>query len=225
VTIDENGHKVIVTEDIRNGNGRAVKSKLWSPNRVDKIEEPVNAIFWIMKDPTIPPVVKLKGASLASVMGATLATRRSSAERLAPGVDPNALVVEPYANPFRTYPLANDYEKFKALVAERNVDCYIINTGDFMGKKVQPKDTLGIIETIVEGKADFKQWGPFSDIEILEWEGFVPDLTDATYVEQLKARMLDRVKFVENTETMKGGFDKLPLDALEALQKVVNEIK
>ncbi len=77
-------------------------SKLWSPNRVDKIEAPVNAIFWIMKDPTIPPVVKLKGASLASVMGATLATKRSSAERLAPGVDPNKLVVVPYANPFRT---------------------------------------------------------------------------------------------------------------------------
>ena len=105
-TRDENGNIVLVTEDIRNGNGRAIKSKLWSPNRVDKIQSPVNAIFWIMKDPTIPPIVKLKGASLASVMGATLATKRSTAERLAPGVDPNALVVEPYANPFRTYPLA-----------------------------------------------------------------------------------------------------------------------
>ncbi|SCP95084.1 phosphoenolpyruvate carboxykinase (ATP) [Anaerobium acetethylicum] len=225
VTVDEDGHKVIVTEDIRNGNGRAVKSKLWSPNRVDKIDEPVNAIFWIMKDPTIPPVVKLKGASLASVMGATLATKRSSAERLAPGVDPNALVVEPYANPFRTYPLVNDYEKFKALVADRNVDCYIINTGDFMGKKVTPKDTLGVIETIVEGKAEFKQWGPFEDIEIMEWEGFVPDLNDAEYKHQLKERMKDRVRFVESRETEKGGFDKLPDDALAALNKVVSEIE
>jgi phosphoenolpyruvate carboxykinase (ATP) len=224
VTIDENGQKVIVTEDIRNGNGRAVKSKLWSPNRVDKIEEPVNAIFWIMKDPTIPPIVKLKGSSLASVMGATLATKRSSAERLAPGVDPNALVVEPYANPFRTYPLANDYEKFKALVGNNNVDCYIINTGDFMGKKVQPKDTLGVIETVVEGKAVFKQWGSFEDIEIMEWEGFVPDMNDASYLAELKARMLDRVEFVKSRETEKGGFDKLPADALEALEKVVSQL-
>ena len=61
-TLDEDGKVQLVTEDIRNGNGRAIKSKLWSPNRVDKIDEPVNAIFWIMKDPTIPPVVKLKGA-------------------------------------------------------------------------------------------------------------------------------------------------------------------
>src|SRR5699024_5102741 len=175
-----------------------------------------NAIFWIMKDPTIPPVVKLKGASLASVMGATLATKRSSAERLAPGVDPDALVVEPYANPFRTYPLANDYEKFKKLVEEKNVDCYIINTGDFMGKKVQPKDTIGILEAIVEGKAQFKQWGNFSDIEIFEWEGFVPDMNDPEYVRQMKARMMDRVNFVKSREEFKGGYDRLPEDALAA---------
>lgn len=224
-TLDEDGNIQLVTEDIRNGNGRAIKSKLWAPNRVDKIDEPVNAIFWIMKDPTIPPVVKLKGASLASVMGATLATKRSTAERLAPGVDPNKLVVVPYANPFRTYPLADDYEKFKKLVEEKNVDCYIINTGDFMGKKVQPKDTLGILEAIVEKKAEFKPWGPFTDIEIFDWEGFVPDMNDTNYVEQLKARMNDRVNEIKAFETKKDGYDKLPADALEAIQKVVDELK
>ena len=223
-TLDEDGKVQIVTEDIRNGNGRAIKSKLWAPNRVDKIDEPVNAIFWIMKDPTIPPVVKLKGAALASVMGATLATKRSSAERLAEGVDPNKLVVVPYANPFRTYPLADDYTKFKKLVEVKNVDCYIINTGDFMGKKVKPQDTLGILEAIVEKRAQFKQWGPFSDIEILEWEGFVPDMKDASYVEQLKARMNDRVNEIKEFETAKGGYDKLPADALAAIQKVVDEL-
>nr|WP_307993005.1 phosphoenolpyruvate carboxykinase (ATP) [uncultured Niameybacter sp.] len=222
-TVDEDGKIVPVTEDIRNGNGRAVKSILWSPNRVNKFDEPVNAIFWIMKDPTIPPIVKLSGPSLASVMGATLATKRTSAERLAPGVDPNALVVEPYANPFRTYPLVNDYEKFKALVEERNVDCYILNTGDFMGKKVTPKDTLGALEAVIEGTADFKPWGPFSDIEIMEIEGFVPNFEDKAYVDQLQKRMQDRVDFIKSRETEKGGFDKLPADALEALQKVVEE--
>lgn len=223
-TLDEDGKVVLVTEDIRNGNGRAIKSKLWSPNRVDRIASPVNAIIWIMKDPTIPPVVKIKGASLASVMGATLATKRSSAERLAPGVDPNALVVEPYANPFRTYPLVNDYEKFKTLVQDRNVDCYIVNTGDFMGKKVPKEVTIGVLEAIVEGKADFKQWGPFEDIEICEWEGFVPDMNDSNYLSQLKARMNDRLEFVKSRDTFKEGYDKLPADAVEAIQKVVDQL-
>ena len=224
-TIDEDGKVQLVTEDIRNGNGRAIKSKLWSPNRVDKIDAPVNAIFWIMKDPTIPPVVKLKGASLASVMGATLATKTSTAERVKAGTDLNALRIVPYANPFRTYPLKNDYEKFKKLVEEKNVDCYIINTGDFMGKKVKPADTLGILETIVEGKAEFKPWGPFSDIEIMDWEGFEVNMDDPAYKSALKDAMQNRVDAVEGFATKKEGYDKLPDEALEAVKKVVAELE
>ncbi len=222
-TLDENMQIQIVTEDIRNGNGRAIKSKLWSPNRVDKFDAPIKAIFWIMKDATLPPVVKLSGASLAAVMGATLATKRTSAERLAPGVDPNALVVEPYANPFRTYPLVNDYSKFKELVASRNVDCYIINTGDFMGKKINKEITLGLIEDIVEEKANFKQWGPFSDIEIYEIEGFIPNLKDADYLASMKARMQDRLSFVNSLVEKDGGYDKLPEDAAQAISNVVKQ--
>ena len=73
ITVDKNGKVVIVPEDIRNGNGRAVKSRLWSPNRVDLFEEPVNAIIWLMKDPTLPPVLKIEDPVVASAMGATLA--------------------------------------------------------------------------------------------------------------------------------------------------------
>ena len=224
-TLDEDGKVQLVTEDIRNGNGRAIKSKLWSPNRVDKIDAPVNAIFWIMKDPTTPPVVKLKGASLASVMGATLATKTSTAERVAAGTDLNALRIVPYANPFRTYPLKNDYVKFKKLVEEKNVDCYIINTGDFMGKKVKPADTLGILEAIVEKRAEFKKWGPFSDIEIMDWEGFDVDMNDKDYVEALKNAMQNRVKAIEGFAVNKEGYDKLPDEALEAVKKVVAELE
>ena len=229
-TLDKDGKIQLVTEDIRNGNGRAIKSKLWSPNRVDKIEAPVNAIVWIMKDPTLPPVLKLKGAALASVMGATLATKTSTAERVKAGTDMNALRIVPYANPFRTYPLKNDYEKFKKLVAEKNVDCYIVNTGDFMGKKVQKEDTLGILETIVEGKAKWAKWGPFSDIEIMtKWSGqsgdFTPDLKDADYVKALQGAMDNRVDAVKGFEEKIGGYDALPKEALAALEKVSKEAK
>ena len=218
----EDGKLVSVTEDIRNGNGRAVKSKLWSPNRVDRIDQPINAIFWLMKDPTIPPVLKLSGAALGSAMGATLATKRSSAERLAAGVDPNALVVEPYANPFRVYPLSVDYTRFKQLI-EDGVDCYILNTGEFMGTKVQPKHTLGIIEAIVSGEAKFHKWENFSDIEIMDIEGFDASFANQEYAKEFTARMQDRINFVKSRETEKAGIDKLPADALEALENVVKQ--
>lgn len=222
VIASADGKLYSITEDIRNGNGRAVKSKLWSPNRVDRIDQPINAIFWLMKDPTIPPVLKLSGASLGSAMGATLATKRSSAERLAKGVDPNALVVEPYANPFRVYPLEMDYTRFKQLI-EDGVDCYILNTGDFMGTKVQPKHTLGVIEAIVEGTANFHKWEGFSDIEIMDVEGFNASFANSEYKEQFVKRMQDRIEFVKSRETEKAGLDKLPADALEALENVVKQ--
>ena len=169
ITINEKNEKILVTEDKRNGNGRAVKSKLWTPNRVDKFNEKIDFIFWLMKDPTIPPVIKIKDPTLASTFGATLATKRTSAERLAEGVDPDALVVEPYANPFRTHPLEEDYVKFKDLI-KRGVQCYILNTGFFIDKKVTPDITLGTIENIIEGKGNFKQLSSINELEILEIE-------------------------------------------------------
>ena len=218
------GKVVSVTEDIRNGNGRAVKSKLWSPNRVDRINEPIDAIFWLMKDPTIPPVLKLSGASLGSAMGATLATKRTTAERLAKGVDPNALVVEPYANPFRVYPLSVDYTRFKDLIAD-GVDCYILNTGEFMGTKVQPKHTLGIIEAIVEGRANFHKWENFSDIEIMDIEGFDASFANKEYAEEFSKRMNDRLEFIKSRETEKNGIDKLPEDAQQAIENVISQLR
>lgn len=213
-----------VTEDLRNGNGRAVKSKLWTKNRVDRINDPINAIFWLMKDPTIPPVIKLEGASLGACMGATLATKRTSAERLAPGIDPDALVVEPYANPFRTYSLETDYHRFKDLIKD-GVNCYVLNTGYFMSKKVQPHHTLGIIEAIVEGRDKFINWAPFTDIKIMEIDGFDCSLENKAYREVFIKRFKERLEFVRSNKNSKVSRDKLPDDALSSLQKVIDEMR
>ena len=93
-----------------------------------------------------------------------------------------------------------------------------------MGKKVQPKDTLGILESIVEGTAKFEKWGPFEDIEIMDWEGFTPDLGDADYKAALRNAMQNRVDAVEGFATKKDGYDKLPDEALSALQKLVDAL-
>jgi len=92
-----------------------------------------------------------------------------------------------------------------------------------MGTKVQPKHTLGVIEAIVSGEAKFHKWENFSDIEIMDIEGFDATFSNKEYAAQFVARMNDRIKFVESRETEKAGIDKLPADALEALQSVVKE--
>lgn len=225
VTIDDEGKRVIVTEDIRNGNGRAIKSKLWAENRVNKIDEPVDSIAWLMKDATLPPVVKINNPVLAAVMGATLATKRSTAEKLAKDADMNELVIEPYANPFRTYPLVNDYEKFKELFENSNVECYIINTGHFLDKKIPKEVTLKILEDIATKKAEFRKLGNLSDVEYLEIEGFKPNMGDESYLKMWINSLSYRKEFVKKMETFKGGRDKLPKEALEVLEKLETEIE
>ncbi len=223
VTLDDEGRKVIVTEDIRNGNGRAVKSKLWAENRINKIDEPVDAIAWLMKDATLPPVLKINNSVLASVMGATLATKRSTAEKLAKNVDMNALVIEPYANPFRTYPLKNDYDKFKALFEDRDVDCYIFNTGHFMDKKIPKEVTLKILEDIATGEARFKKLGNFSDLETIDVDGFTPEFNE-DYKDMWLNSIAYRKEFIKHMDSFKGGRDKLPEEALNELIKLEEQI-
>ncbi len=218
-TKDENGRIVPVNEDIRNGNGRTVKSKFATSNREYKFDQKCNAIFWIMKDNTLPPVVKVNSPALASVMGATLATKRTTAEFIK-GEDPDKLVIVPYANPFRLYELSKDYEKFKSLFADMGVDCYIINTGFFLETKVTPKVTLGLIEDIVLEKANFEAFGPFSDLEYLPIEGYIPNFEDKEYLQNVKARLLDRLSYVSELDD----FNKLPEEALNAIRKVTEEI-
>lgn len=116
-----------------------------------------------------------------------------------------------------------DYTRFKQLIAD-GVDCYILNTGEFMGTKVKPAHTLGIIEAIVEGTAKFHKWENFTDIEIMDIDGFNASFSNKEYAEQFAARMQDRINFVKSRETEKAGIDKLPADALEALENVVKQV-
>ncbi len=222
ITRDAESEMFLVTEDIRNGNGRAIKSRLWSPNRVDRIEDPINAIFWLMKDPALPPITKIDDPILASTMGTTLATKRTSAERVV-GISLDKLVVEPYANPFRTYPLKDDYSKFKNLF-EQGVHCYILNTGYFMNKKIPKELTLLLIEEIIEETADWKQWQEIPEFSIIECDGFIPDMKDKTYRDLFKARMVDRYEFVISRESETSGYDTLPEEAPRALLKIIERI-
>ncbi|WP_192988127.1 phosphoenolpyruvate carboxykinase (ATP) [Carnobacterium mobile] len=221
VTLDEAGNKVLLTEDLRNGNGRTVKSRYSTPNRVDRFDEPIDAIYWIMKDESLPPVIKVEDPVLAASFGATLATKRSSAERLKEGVDMNKLVIVPYANPFRVYPLAEDYQQFKQLFEEQKIECYILNTGFFLDKKITPEVTLNSIESIVDGTAEFESFGGIEQMSYLKVAGYEPDFTDEAYKQLVFDRIQMRIEHIQEKNEA-GGMDVLPNEALEAMKKVVD---
>ena len=218
VTMDDEGRKVVLAEDVRNNNGRAIKSQFWTENRVNYVDEPVNAIVWLMKDKTLPPILKINDPILASTMGATLATRRSTAEKLDAHVDPNALVIEPYANPFRTYPLALDYESYKKLFSECGVECYIMNTGFFLENKVPKEVTLDLLERLVEGTLEFKPFYKYPNLEYVEVPGFEPPFQVREYHHQLHKAFEFRYDYVEN---LIGHKNELPEEVLEVLKTLM----
>ena len=214
-TYDKYNKLVPVTEDIRNGNGRALKSKFWTKQRAFKFDNKIDAIFWIMKDDTLPPILKIKSSILGSTLGATLATKRSSAEH---GANANELIIEPYANPFRLYPLRNDYNKFKDLFENTGVDCYVLNTGYFMNKKVTPEITLGLIEKIVAKEIVFKQLENIEEVEFVQMDGFNPDFSNAKYKKLFIKRLNSRVDYINKLY----GHDILPIEASKSITEIIN---
>jgi phosphoenolpyruvate carboxykinase (ATP) len=217
-TRDDQGLIVPVTEDIRNGNGRALKSKFWTKHRAYKFDNKVDAIFWIMKDDSLPPILKINNPVLASTLGATLATKRSSAEH---GVIKDKLIIEPYANPFRLYPLRNDYLKFKDLFDKTGIDCYVINTGYFLNRNITPSITLGLIEQIVEKKLQFTDLEGISDIQTTNIDGYDPDFTDTKYKDLFIERLEARVSYIDALY----GQDILPHEAKDSIQDIITKLK
>ena len=57
----------------------------------------------------------------------------------------------------------------------------------------------------------------------MDIEGFDASFNNKEYAQQFAARMQDRINFVKSRETEKAGIDKLPSDALGALENVVKQ--
>ncbi|OFI46111.1 phosphoenolpyruvate carboxykinase [Floricoccus penangensis] len=224
ITLDDEGKKVIIMQDVRNGNGRTVKSRYVTPNRVDHLDESIDAIYWIMKDDSLPPVVKIDDPVLAAVFGLTLATKRSTAENVVGNVNRDDLVIEPYANPFRSYALGEDYKDFRNLLAKDGVDCYILNTGFYGDKKVTPQVTLGSIENIINGTTNFIDYGPLEGVSYLEVDGYDVDFSDPEYRDKVRGRMQTRLDFINKQEDILEGYHALPAEARETMEKVVNAL-
>ena len=83
---------------------------------------------------------------------------------------------------------------------------------------------MGILEDIVDNKANFDSWNEIFGMQIQEIPGFVPNLSDKKYFDALNNRIQDRINFIKNKEIDLCGRDALPKEALEALVKMKESI-
>ena len=136
-TISVDGKLQVLAMDVRNENGRCIfhRDMLGKGTYVNRCNFPF-AICWLMKDETLPPVIRIDEIPLAVAMGATLMTKRTAAENV-PREEMNKLVFEPFANPFRVHELYKDCQGF-AKVFAAGTRCYTFNSGGFWGGDGKP---------------------------------------------------------------------------------------
>ena len=151
-------------------------------------------------------------------------TDKGGIQNLPKGFDMNTLVIEPFADPFRAYPVGGDYGDFKELFTKRGAECYVLNTDAFCGKNIPKELTLEIIEKLVDDTDQWQAFGDFAGVSYMPLADYPVDLDFAEYKHNLRARMQDRLDWLNmyNGEHPK---TPLPEEAKECLEKIVSELK
>ena len=228
------GSKRLVAYDIRNSNGRCIKSRDMF-NHNNACEKPGNVI-WLQKDSSLPPICKIKTVGLAVAMGASLSTMRAKGVENVSSDELNKLVIEPFANPFRVHPLKWDCQQFKKLF-KMGTDCYIMNTHAFGtpdGIIDIPKElSLKIVTELVRGNIEWREWKSFMGMQIPKngKELFYPDYDrkykpskETEYLDFLRDRMQDRINYLSNKRDIDQDMESAFIDPLLEARTVIDKI-
>ncbi len=234
VTVLSNGKTKMVFKDIRNENGRCLKSRDMF-NHADFCERP-GIVIWLQKDTSIPPICKVNSIDLAVSMGASLSTMRAKGVE---DVDPKELeklVIEPFANPFRVHPLLEDCKQFKKLF-KLGTECYIMNTHAFGLPESLidiPKElSLPIVTELVRGKIEWREWRAFQGLLLpkngkelfgADYDKKYKPTMEPEYLKFLRDRMQDRITYLSSKRDQEQDMDSIFIDPLVAARTVIDQI-
>ena len=213
VTLDETAKKTISGWDFRNDNGRVILAQEAHGNRVLSMDNPPNIIFWLMRDPVLPPVLKITNWDLAAAFGATMSNIKISNTDSDLIKEAEPLVIQPFGNPFRTYPAKKDYDRLRELIESYEIESYILNTGFFMGIEIPKKVSIPIIDNIIAGRGNFINWNSFEDLKIMEIGGYKTDFENINYKNYFRARIRERIAFLEK--------HSCPASGIKAMEKLL----
>jgi phosphoenolpyruvate carboxykinase (ATP) len=216
--IEVDGKIVPFGRDTRNNNGRAIFARESLGEITNVIGFP-NSIGWIMKDTTLPPIVKVTDLWLAVAMGATLMTKRTAAENISEA-EMNKLVFEPFANPFRVYELYKDCLGYKS-VFEAGCECYVWTGGgvgfwESSDKQTTPiplKTSLTLQTAVLTGELEWEDWDLIPGAQLPTKESIekrLPGYYDRynpgsvknrdEYLATIKDRFKQRIDFLNGTD-------------------------
>jgi phosphoenolpyruvate carboxykinase (ATP) len=234
VTKMPDGQRKLVSWDVRNKNGRCIKSRDMF-RHAEHCERP-GMVVWLQKDTSLPPICKVNGSALSVAMGASLSTMRAKGVE---NVDPKELeklVIEPFANPFRVHPLLEDCEQFRKLF-KMDCDCYIMNTYAFGVPDSLidiPKElSLKIVTELVRGNIEWREWRTFHGLmipknsnEVLEpdYDKKYKPKRNERYLNFLRDRMQDRITFLSNKRDLENDMENIFIAPLVLARTTIDRI-
>lgn len=202
------GGKRLVNGDVRNNNGRCLKSRDMF-RHAEYCERP-GMLIWLQKDTSLPPISKVTGSSLAVAMGASLSTMRAKGVENVDARELEKLVIEPFANPFRVHSLLEDCEQFRKLF-KMGCECFIMNTHAFgMSDDLEniPKElSLAIVTELVRGNIQWREWSTFKGLLVpkngndcfgADYDQKYKPSRDPAYLRFQRDRMQDRISFLSS---------------------------
>ena len=229
-----NGERKLLGEDIRNANGRCIKSRDMF-NHADYCEAP-KKVIWLQKDTSLPPICRVNSAVLSVSMGASLSTMRAKGVENVERKELDKLVIEPFANPFRVHPLIVDCQQFLKLF-KAGCECYIMNTHAFgiPGELVDiPKElSLKIVTELVRGNIEWRDWKRFHGLSVprngneifsSDYDRKYKPTHDTKYLEYIRARMQDRITYLSNKRDLEQDMESIFIDPLVAARTVIDKI-
>ncbi|WP_290819167.1 phosphoenolpyruvate carboxykinase (ATP) [Halovivax sp.] len=153
VVVDEDG-RVDFDDDAYTANGRAVIQRDELESADDEIDlDRVDQIFFITRNPLMPPATKLDDAeaAVAFMLGESIETSAGDPERAGESIR----VVG--TNPFIVGSEGEEGNVFRDLVTSLDVDCYVLNTG-YVGDEsvdVGVEESVSLLTEIARGTVEW----------------------------------------------------------------------
>ncbi|MFB6171499.1 MAG: phosphoenolpyruvate carboxykinase (ATP) [Haloarculaceae archaeon] len=153
VDVDADGH-VDFDSDAHTANGRAVVLREHLSSAGDEIDlDRVDQLFFITRNPLMPPVAKLTAeqAAVGFMLGESIETSAGDPSRAGESVR----VVG--TNPFIVGPPGEEGNRFRDLVAGLDVECYVLNTGSVGDRDVRVEDTVTVLRELARGAVTWRE--------------------------------------------------------------------
>ncbi|MGA9401825.1 phosphoenolpyruvate carboxykinase (ATP) [Haladaptatus sp.] len=151
VDVDDDG-TVDFDSDYHTSNGRAIIRRDQLSSSSEDIDlERVDQLFFITRNPTMPPVAKLspEEAAVAFMLGESIETSAGDPSKAGESIR----VVG--TNPFIIGSRGEEGNRFRSLIDDLGVETYILNTGHLGGKDIGVTESVTLLREIARGTVEW----------------------------------------------------------------------